>query len=52
VVSSPGAHKFVVYLTVCVDFIGIGLTLPLWSRYAQVFSTGGVQIGIMFSPTP
>lgn len=47
-VASPGARKFVVFLTVCVDFIGFGLILPLLTRYAEDFGAGGVQIGILF----
>ena len=47
-VASPSARKFVVFLTVCVDFIGFGLILPLLTRYAEDFGAGGVQIGILF----
>ena len=46
--ASFKARKFVVFLTVCVDFIGFGLILPLLTRYAEDFGAGGVQIGILF----
>ena len=46
--TSLRARKLVVFLTVCVDFIGFGLILPLLTRYAEDFGAGGLQIGILF----
>lgn len=46
--GSLRARKLVVFLTVCVDFIGFGLILPLLTRYAEDFGAGGLQIGVLF----
>ena len=46
--ASLKARKLVIFFTVCVDFIGFGLILPLLTRYAEDFGAGGLQIGILF----